>query len=80
MSATLQAGKKKQEPIANHLGINVQSFRNKLSRNSFTAFDLIRIADYCGGELAIVSKNGSKTVFDMDDITGGSDTVTDDEG
>ena len=37
--------------LANHLGISKQALSNKYVRDSFSAADLIRIADFLGVEL-----------------------------
>ena len=44
------AGKKNVE-LARYLGIFPQSLQNKFNRGSFSADDLIKIADFCGAEL-----------------------------
>ena len=41
------SGKSKTE-LANYLGMSIQSLSNKLSRGSFSAEDLIKIADFTG--------------------------------
>ena len=46
------AGKKNVE-LAEYLGMSAQSLQNKLNRGSFSADDLIRIAEFTGAELAI---------------------------
>lgn len=46
------AGKKNVE-LAEYLGIFPQSLQNKFNRGSFSADDLIRIAEFVGAELSI---------------------------
>ena len=41
---------------AKALGIQQQSFNNKLYRNSFSVDDLVTIADICGYEVALKPK------------------------
>lgn len=43
--------------VAAALGVSKQAFSNKLLRDSFTADDLIKIADGLGCELAFIAKN-----------------------
>ena len=53
--------------LASALGISKQALSNKLYRNSFSAEDLLTVAEYTGCELAFLSKNGSRTVLDSSD-------------
>lgn len=46
------AGKKNVE-LAEYLGIFPQSLQNKFNRGSFSADDLIKIAEFTGAELSI---------------------------
>lgn len=46
------AGKKNVE-LAEYLGIFPQSLQNKFNRGSFSADDLIRIAEFTGAELVL---------------------------
>lgn len=46
------AGKKNVE-LAEYLGIFPQSLQNKFNRGSFSADDLIKIAEFAGAELSI---------------------------
>jgi len=61
---------KKREDIANILKISNQAVSNKFNRDSFSAEDLIKIADCLGASLALVS-NGKTVSFDLDDIKDG---------
>ena len=58
---------KKREDIANVLNISSQAVSNKFNRDSFSADDLIKIADCLGVSLALVD-NGKIITFDMYDI------------
>lgn len=61
---------KRREDIANVLKISNQAVSNKFNRDSFSAEDLIKIANCLGVSLALVDNN--KTVsFDLDDIKDG---------
>ena len=46
------AGKKNVE-LAEYLGMSAQALQNKLGRGSFSADDLIKIAEFTGAELLI---------------------------
>lgn len=54
--------------LAAHLGIQSQALSNKFYRDSFSAEDLIRIADYLGCPLAFVSDDGTQIVLDKSDL------------
>lgn len=56
------AGKKNVE-LAEYLGMSPQSLQNKFNRGSFSADDLIRIAEFTGAELAF-SMEGDKVALD----------------
>lgn len=47
------AGKKNVE-LAEYLGMSAQALQNKLSRGSFSADDLILIAEFTGAEVALL--------------------------
>jgi transcriptional regulator with XRE-family HTH domain len=59
-------GKKSYE-LAEYFGISAPAMRNKMSRNSFSAEDLIKVADFLEFELAFISNN-QKTSLGLDDI------------
>ena len=67
VKAGLKLEGKKIEELATMLGISKQSMSNKFYRDSFSAEDLIKIADFLGYSLTLV---GSKhnIAFDMEDI------------
>ena len=67
VKAGLKLEGKKIEELAKMLGISKQSMSNKFYRNSFSAEDLIKIADFLGYTLTLVGNKHSIT-FDMDDI------------
>lgn len=64
----LSSNGKDHAGLANALGISNQALSNKFYRDSFSAEDLITVADYVGCELAFLSAGGSKTVLDKTDI------------
>jgi len=53
--------------VADYFKISTQALRNKLNRDSFSAEDLIKIADCLGLELAF-SDETQKTVLNLADI------------
>lgn len=59
---------KKNIELAEYLGMSPQSFQNKLSRGSFSAEDLIKIADSLGCSLEFNIDDKQKIVLDMDDV------------
>jgi len=59
---------KKREDVANILKISNQAVSNKFNRDSFSADDLIKIADCLGVSLALVEDNKPIVLFDSNDI------------
>ena len=57
----------KSPQMAQAMGINAQSFRNKLARDSFNALDLIEVAQALGGTL-MLEVDGQRVVFGVDDL------------
>ena len=70
VKAGLKLEGKKIEELAELLGISRQSMSNKFYRNSFSASDLITIADFLGYSLAFISDK-QNIIFDMSDIKTG---------
>ena len=66
-AAMVVRGKGNKE-LAQYLGITDQSLSNKLNRGSFSAEDLIKIADFTEATLALEFDDGSKIAFSLDDI------------
>jgi lambda repressor-like predicted transcriptional regulator len=54
--------------LAAHLQINEQSLRNKFIRNSFSADDLIKTAEYLGIELAFIFDFPQRYTLTTDDL------------
>ena len=54
--------------LASYLEISSQALSNKFYRDSFSAADLIKIADYTGCPLTFLSNDGNKIAFDISDI------------
>lgn len=71
IKSVLQLNGKKNVDLAAYLGMSPQSLQNKLSRGSFSADDLIRIAEFTGAELAFL--------MGPDKITLGADCLRDND-
>ncbi len=54
---------KKNKELAEYLDMSPQSLQNKLNRGSFSAEDLIKIADFAGVDLAFIEKGSSNLVL-----------------
>ncbi len=61
------SGKSKTE-LANYLGMSIQSLSNKLSRGSFSAEDLIKIADFTGSTLLFEFEENQRIKLLKEDI------------
>lgn len=70
----------KQKAIADHMGIGVQAFRNKLTRNSWSVEDLILIVDFCKCDFTVSAPSGGKVVFSIDNISSSDNTDGQDKG
>lgn len=55
---------KKNIELAQHFGMSAQSMQNKLGRESFSAKDLIKYADFVGARLALLFPDGQVIYFD----------------
>ena len=53
--------------MADFMDINPQSFRNKLTRDSFNVWDLIEVIEALDGKL-IVEMDGQRIVFGAEDL------------
>ncbi len=56
--------------LAEHLGISKQALSNKFYRDSFSAADLVKVADFTESRLSFVFPDGNKVVIDNGDIKG----------
>lgn len=68
--AVLALEGRKNTELAAYFGMTPQSMNNKLSRDSFSTKDLIKVADFVGGRVAIVLSNGQMIYFDSESETG----------
>ena len=69
--ALLNLKGKKSHELAAYFGISSQAMRNKLSRDTLSAEDLIKIADFLGCELAFILSDSQKITLDAADIRHG---------
>ena len=67
VKATLNLSGKRIYELAECFEISPQAMRNKLSRGSFSATDLIKICEFLGGKLVIELDDNQKIYFDMKD-------------
>ncbi len=68
VKAVLSLSSKDHSGLASYLGISTQALSNKFYRDSFSAADLIKVAEYCGTALCFVSNDGNKVVIDSNDL------------
>lgn len=68
IKALLKMKGRKMNELADYLGIGRQSLSNKFSRGSFSAEDLIKIADFLGCALAFEIDDAQKIILDKSDI------------
>jgi len=68
IKALMQLTQKSDEGLAAYLGVKRQSLRNKYVRNSFSADDLIMIADYCGVELRFIIDDKQSILLELEDV------------
>ena len=68
IKALLAIKGKRQIDLADYLGITRQSMSNKFNRGSFSASDLIKIADFLGCELGFDVNENQRIILDMDDL------------
>lgn len=68
IKALLKLKGKDNSGLAMHLGISNQALSNKFYRDSFSATDLIKVAEYLNCDLAFVVDDAQKIVLDRSDI------------
>lgn len=68
VKAVLSLSGKDHSGLASYFGISTQALSNKFYRDSFSAADLIKVAEYCGTALCFVSNDGNKVVIDSNDL------------
>ncbi len=65
VKAILALRGRKQSELAERFGITPQSMRNKMSRDSWSAGDLMRVAELVGGRVAFVLPDGQMIFLDQ---------------
>lgn len=55
---------KRQVDMAEYFGISRQAMSNKVARDSWSAYDLAKVAEFVGGKLAIIMPDGQQIVID----------------
>lgn len=68
IKALLSIKRKKYKELAKLFGISEQAMRNKFARGSFSAEELIRIADFLNCQLAFNIDSEQKIILTMDDL------------
>lgn len=68
VKALLAMQDKKNIELAKYLKITPQSLQNKFTRGSFSAEDLIKIAEFTKCKLTIEIDDQQKIIFDKEDI------------
>ena len=68
IKALLNLQRKDRAELAKHLNISKQALSNKFYRDSFSAVDLINIADFLKCELSFIVNDSQKIVLDKSDI------------
>lgn len=66
VKALLHLKGKRQIDLAEHFEMKPQSMTNKMARNSFSAEDLIKIAEFTGCKVAFVLDDGQMLYLESD--------------
>jgi DNA-binding Xre family transcriptional regulator len=77
LRALMALNGKKSADLAAYYGITPQAMRNKFSRGSFSADDLIKLSTFLGAELLFRSVDGQVITLDERDL---QSAATKDEG
>ena len=67
IKSVLQISGKQQKDLAEHMNMVKQTLNNKMSRDSWSASDLIKVADLTGSKLAFVFPDGTQVNFSLDE-------------
>ncbi len=59
---------KRQNDLAEYFGVSRQAMSNKVARDSWSSYDLIKAAHCCGARLMIVMSDGQE--IELDDENG----------
>lgn len=70
VKALLALSGKRQVDLAAHFGMTAQSMNNKMSRDSWSAKDLMAVAEFTGCQLAFVMPDGNRIAIDKKETSG----------
>lgn len=70
VKALLALSGKRQIDLAAHFGMTAQSMNNKMSRDSWSAKDLMAVAEFTGCQLAFVMPDGNRIAIDKKEASG----------
>lgn len=73
VKAILTLNGHKQTELAAYFGITPQSMNNKMNRDSWSAKDLVRVADFVGGRVAVILNDGQTIFLDSEEKEKASD-------
>ena len=68
IKALMKLKGRKSTELAAYLGMTPQAMRNKFSRDSFSAYDLIKVSDFLDCSLYFELKENQKIVLEMADM------------
>ena len=68
VKAAMAVSGKENKDLAQYLGITKQALSNKFNRGSYSAEDLIKMADFTGATLNLEFEDRPKIAFSLDDI------------
>lgn len=68
VKSVLLLSEKDRSGLASYLGISNQALSNKFYRGSFSASDLVKVAEYCGATLAFCTPEGNSITLDVTDL------------
>lgn len=57
---------KKQNELAEAFGMSKQTMSNKMARESWSASDLVKVADLCGCKVAFILPDGQQIILTSD--------------
>ena len=64
IKAILQLCDKRQLDLAEHFGMSTQTMSNKMARGSWSATDLVKVAEFTGCKVAFILPDGQQIVLD----------------
>lgn len=64
----LERARTSRKSVAESLGISLSNLNDKFTYGTFTASDLIQIAEICGYNLAFIKDDSTPIVFDKNDL------------